>query len=432
MKGLSLNMAGLPGSWQESIISLRSQAAAIGEKLISKTIEGQEWTGWFQYPKQHGFEQEAHIQEMLRQIKYKYNAVVLVGVGGSYLGTAGIYDALAHSFVGDLKNSNQKKLFMLGHHLSEEYTTDFFEILDQYEPLVVLVSKSGTTLEPSIATHYIEKYMQARYGNAAAERIFAVTDPEKGVLLKKSRQAGYKTFAIPSDVGGRFSVFTPVGLLPLAFLGVDTKQLLMGADAVFQDFETYPQQLAIFDYAIARYLAHDAGFASEAMLYGNPKLGNIVEWWKQLFGESEGKQGKGLLPVGVRLTTDLHSLGQYLQDGKRNILGTFLYVEKVKSSHSPLQIPTELINSHDQKSLTLHDLNLMAADATFTAYTSQEMPCLQIRMEQVDAYHLGALLAFFECACAVSAGFLDVNAYDQPGVEVYKSHLIRLMQGQSK
>jgi glucose-6-phosphate isomerase len=301
--------------------------------LRDKSCVGSEWTGWWDYPAINGFRLQNEIQAFKDQLEVPYDAVLVIGIGGSYLGTRAVYEALSHSHKG-LVNDKRPILIFAGHHVSEAALIETLDLLDQRLPLVNVISKSGTTTEPSVAFRVIRNYMNERFGEKqAAERIIVTTDKEKGALRQLANDSGYKSFEVPNDIGGRFSVLSAVGLVPLALAGFDTKALMEGADAVFkellaEDMESHP----VLEYACARSAAYEADKRIELMSYISPKLFYITEWWKQLFGESEGKDQKGLFPAGLAYTTDLHSLGQYAQDGVRNILETFLHFEKESAS----------------------------------------------------------------------------------------------------
>jgi glucose-6-phosphate isomerase len=324
-----------------------------------------------------------------------------------------------------------------GHHLSETGLIETLDLLEDRLPIVNVISKSGTTTEPSVAFRIIRNYMESRFGRQeAARRIVVTTDKEKGALKQVAREEGYQSFVVPDDIGGRYSVLSPVGLVPLALGRWDTKALLEGADQLFGELKgenrgSHP----VLQYAAARKAAFDEGKRVEILSYINPKAAYLVEWWKQLFGESEGKDGLGLFPAGMAYTTDLHSLGQYVQEGVRNILETYLFFEQEQVSQSAsierqLRVPKAADNL-DQlgylENRRLREINEAAMLATQVAHFDGGVPSMTLSVPQFDEFGIGALFAFFETACAVSGSLLGVNPFDQPGVEAYKKNLFGLM-----
>ncbi len=425
----------------KSTTDLKSKASDALESIINENCVGSEWTGWFDWPKRQGFALAKEIHTYKEKIDVAYDTVVVIGIGGSYLGTRAVCDALKHDFefLQTSEKDRKKHIVYAGHNLSEAGLIELLDALDQLKPIVNVISKSGTTTEPSVAFRVLRNYMEKRFGKEEAnQRIVATTDKEKGVLRKVADEASWKTFVVPDDVGGRFSVLTAVGLLPLALAGYNINALLEGADIVFDELskdnrlnEDHP----ILTYAAARLAAWESGKRMEVLAYGEPKFHSLVEWWKQLFGESEGKDGLGLFPAGLASTTDLHSLGQYLQDGHRSMIETFLYVEK-QGSQDNKQVERRLhvpALGHDDDGLGylenryIDEVNKGALDATKVAHHDGGVPCLQLTIPGRDEKSIGALFAFFETACAVSGLILGVNPFDQPGVETYKKNLFGLM-----
>ena len=318
---------------KEGIQEIYSEAKASLGALIEKDCSGSEWLGWWNYPQNKGYEVAKEIHEFKQKYDTIYDLVLVIGIGGSYLGTRAVTEALQHSYNGMVRESGGAKQPMIafaGHHLSERSLGDLLDLLDDRLPVVNVVSKSGTTTEPSVAFRFIRNYLTDRFGKEeAARRIVVTTDNEKGALRSLAQQEGYQSFPIPDDIGGRFSVLSPVGLLPLALAGVNINDLLDGADAVFSELlKPELDHNPVLMYAALRTLAYRSGKKVEILSYAEPKLSFMVEWWKQLFGESEGKDHKGLFPAGMAFTTDLHSLGQYAQDGERILLETFLKFER--------------------------------------------------------------------------------------------------------
>ncbi len=415
--------------------------------LMRKECLGKEFTGWMNWPKQKGFETLKRVKNHVNLLGQPYDTVVVIGIGGSYLGTKAIHDALSHRYQEALALSgtdlSTKPIVYAGHNLSETELIELFDYLDHRNPIVNVISKSGTTTEPGVGFRVIKNYMEARYGKElASRRIIATTDPKKGALRGLAEQNGYHSFDVPSDVGGRFSVLTAVGLVPLVLAGHNVDALLKGADRFFSSLYTGMQEgtlerLEAFDairYAAARLAAWNSGFRVEIMAFGEPKMAGLVEWWKQLFGESEGKDGKGIFPAGLNCTTDLHSLGQYVQDGVRNILETFLAVEETRCTGThrierSLRVPAG--NPIDELDYLegeyISTINKAALKATEAAHHEGGVPCLNLKLDTISEESIGYLLAFMQTACAVSALTLGVNPFDQPGVEAYKINLFGMM-----
>jgi glucose-6-phosphate isomerase len=363
-------------------------------------------------------------------LKDKVEVLVVVGIGGSYLGAKAVNDALAHSF--DHLNAGDENPLVLyaGQNISEDYLYELTDILKSIEFGICVISKSGTTTEPAIAFRLLKEMLEEKVGKEEArERIVAITDESKGALRTLADQEGYKTFVIPDNVGGRYSVLTPVGLLPIAVAGHDIKALVAGAKSM-QDYSV----AAAFDenpallYAATRNALYQKGKGIEILANYNPKLHNVAEWWKQLYGESEGKENKGIFPASVDFTSDLHSMGQYIQEGQRNIFETVISV--AKPNHTVL-IPEDKDNLDKLNYLAgkrVDEVNKMAELGTQLAHVDGGVPNLQIEMPQLNEFYLGELLYFFEIACGVSGYILDVNPFDQPGVEAYKSNMFALLE----
>jgi glucose-6-phosphate isomerase len=416
-------------------------AAKALDALRDKRCQGSEWTGWFDWPRQRGSDVKRAVKDLAQGLDVYHDLVLVIGIGGSYLGTRAVSDALSHTHAalldGTAKATRRPPIVYAGHHLSEAGLIETLDLLEEKQPIVNVVSKSGTTTEPALAFRVVRDYLERRYGKAeAARRIIATTDKKKGALRQLAGEAGYKTFEVPDDVGGRFSVLTAVGLVPLALGGFDVEALLGGADAFFGEVRSStPADHPVLRYAASRHAAFLAGKRIELLAVSEPKLGAVVEWWKQLFGESEGKGGKGLFPAGLTYSTDLHSLGQYVQDGVRNLMETFLVVGEAKSRdhvgvERRLRVPAATGNTDELGYLEqrfVDEVNQAAVVGTALAHADGGVPCQELRLARLDEHHLGTFFAFCETACAVSAGLLGVNAFDQPGVEAYKKNLFGLL-----
>jgi glucose-6-phosphate isomerase len=404
------------------------------KRIAQQTCVGSEWTGWYDYPKKQGFALADEIRRYVDQLDVSYDLVLVIGIGGSYLGTRAVTEALQHSYQGLMRDHHPMVAFA-GHHLSESQLVELLELLEKRTPIVNVISKSGTTTEPGVVFRVIRHYIEERFGKEeAARRIVCTTDAKEGALRQVVREEGYASFVIPDDIGGRFSVLTPVGLLPLALLRFDIKALLEGADTIFSELNQSSAEHPVLRYATTRTAAFLKDKRIEVLAVSNPKLSHVVEWWKQLFGESEGKQGQGLFPAGLSYTTDLHSLGQYVQDGVRNILETFLSFEvdvpRRNGIEKRIRVPSQgskLDGLGYLEGRFLNEINEAAMKGTMMAHFDGGVPCLQLTVPELNEKGIGALFAFFETACGISAALLDVNPYDQPGVEAYKKNLFALM-----
>lgn len=419
------------------------QAETALQQLETKACPGSEWTGWYDWPRLQGFRLQREIAAWKARLGFSYDTVVVCGIGGSYLGTRAVASALGHSLAPYLETSGKrlahKPILYAGHNLSEKGLIELLEVLEERSPLINVISKSGTTTEPGIAFRVLRKYLESRYQGDAAQRIVVTTDPHQGQLRAMAEELHYQSFAIPADVGGRFSVLTAVGLVPLELAGYPTSELLAGADRLFASLDpkqgTRSQHAAVQVAAIRR-AAWEEGRSMEVLAYAEPQLAALVEWWKQLFGESEGKEGKGLFPVGVNYSTDLHSLGQYMQEGKPSMLETFLMIENSGLSGDGLQVEKGLRVPHVAacpdgldylEGQYFRAVDKAAMVSALKAHADRGLPCLRLNLPRLDAYHTGYLLAFWQVTCALSAALLQVNPFDQPGVEAYKVKLFELM-----
>ena len=412
------------------------KAVEMFNSLQNKSCAGGEWTGWWDYPQIYGFDLVKQVETYTKSLDVAYDLVLVIGIGGSYLGTRAVASALQHTYQGIVDN-DKPMLAFLGHHLSEAAMIEVLDLLGERSPIVNVISKSGTTTEPSVAFRIVRKYMEDRFGKEeAGKRIVVTTDKEKGALREVSKQEGFQSFVVPDDIGGRYSVLSAVGIVPLALAKLDVQALMEGAHSVFSelkanDISNHP----VIRYAAARHIAYNNEKRVEILSYINPKLFYFVEWWKQLFGESEGKDGKGLMPAGLAYTTDLHSLGQYVQEGVRNLFETFIHFDDNSTSHGgaverQLKVPqadSDLDKISYLEGKRVNEINYGAMVATKIAHFDGGVPCLEIKAPQLCEKTIGGLFAFFETACAVSCLMLGVNPFDQPGVEAYKKNLFGLM-----
>lgn len=418
----------------KKIEELESSALEKLTSLKEKTCVGSEFTGWWDWPEHSGFEALRQIRE--RRIDVSFDLVVVVGIGGSYAGTKAISDALRHQFADQTMNVSQRYLPIVyaGNNLSERSLLELLDLMEEHDPVINVISKSGGTIEPNLAFRILEESLYKRFGDEAAKRIFVTTQDDKNPLCELSQKRHYALFPIPQNVGGRYSVFTAAGLLPLTLAGYDTKQLLAGADRLFSEFRgELSAKHPVVQYACFRKFAWDEGKSLDILSYREPKLAALIEWWKQLFAESEGKEGRGLMPMGMSYSTDLHSLGQYLQEGPACMIESFLDVGPVRSiTETRVKIPVD--DRGDNKSMQflfnryVSEIDEAVWKASQKAHSERGVPCIELKLSQLDEYHLGYLLAFFQVACGIGALLLEVNPFNQPGVEIYKKELHKLLK----
>lgn len=412
---------------QEDISLFESEVKLHLGNIYNRQGKGNDFLGWTDLPSKTSDELLDRILQDARKIRQQSAAVVIVGIGGSYLGARAVIEGAGNSLDND---KQQMKVYYAGHHLDADYLAGLLEVLDQIDYSIIVISKSGTTTEPAIAFRLLKNHMERKYGAVqASRRIFAITDASSGALRKLADAKGYSSYVIPDDVGGRYSVLTPVGLLPIAAAGLDITGLIKGArimEEYLQKEDSLKTNLAA-QYAVVRNMLYRKGKTIEIMASYNPRLFYLIEWWKQLFGESEGKENKGIFPAGVGFTTDLHSMGQYIQEGLRNIFETTLIIE---NSSKQLLIPGE---DEDLDGLNfiagkrISYVNRMAMQGTMLAHVDGGVPNLEISVPELNEYNLGQLVYFFEMSCAISGYMLDVNPFDQPGVEAYKKNMFALL-----
>ena len=410
---------------------LKREAIAANELLHAGEGKGSDFLGWITLPSEID---QAHLDAINAQaakLRAVADVVICIGIGGSYLGAKAVIDALSNSF--ELLHKTHKNPIVLfaGQNISEDYMGEMMEALKDYSIATIVASKSGTTTEPAIAFRIVKEEIERRYGKEDAKnRIVAVTDKARGALKTLATQEGYPTFVIPDNVGGRFSVLSPVGLLPLAAGGVNIAELVEGAKAVEQATKagtTYEQNISA-QYAAVRNALYRAGKKIEILGSYEPKLVNINEWWKQLYGESEGKDGKGIYPASVTLTADLHSMGQYIQDGERTLFETIISVGAPKYDVRVCSDEANLDGLNYLAGRRLSDINLMAELGVQLAHIDGGVPNLRVEIPQINERTIGALLYFFEKACGISGYMLGVNPFDQPGVEAYKKNMFALLE----
>ncbi len=416
---------------QKSISAFKNEIEKHYDSIYNKSEKGNDFLGWIDLPSEFPGTLLDDILQKANNIKVIADIFVVIGIGGSYLGARAVIGALEKNIHFLDKKREYPIILFAGHNISENYLSDLLNVLDNHDYAMAVISKSGTTTEPAIAFRLLKNHLEEKYGkDNSTERIIAITDKEKGALRTLADKESYATYTVPDDVGGRYSVLSPVGLLPVAVAGFDIKKLLDGAKDMEEFIKNntknfYDNPVSL--YAAARNALYNKGKKTEILVNYEPELFYMSEWWKQLYGESEGKEHKGIFPAAVSFTTDLHSMGQYIQDGLRNIFETILLVEKPKQE---LRIPSNEDNLDKLNYISgkrIHEVNAQAALGTKIAHNEGDVPTIEISIEKLDEYNLGKLIYFFEMACAVSGYILGVNPFDQPGVEDYKNNMFALL-----
>ncbi len=411
----------------DEIKSYEAQTAETFKKIYDKTGAGNDFLGWVTLPSSitHSFIND--VKKHAEELRRKSEVFVVVGIGGSYLGARAVIEALNSHF--DYMTSRQTQIIYAGHNMSEDYFHDLINLLDTKDYSLAVISKSGTTTEPAVAFRILKAHLEKKYGKEEARtRIVAITDKAKGALKVLADNEGYRTYVVPDDVGGRYSVLTPVGLFPIAMAGIDIEKLVNGA-VEMERFCLENQDInnIVAQYAVTRQILYRKNRKTEILVNYEPRLHYFSEWWKQLYGESEGKDGKGIFPASVSFTTDLHSLGQYIQDGERNLFETVLSVEKPINT---MCVPSDDANLDQLNYIAgrrLSEINATAEKATILAHVDGGVPNIRIEIPQICPETIGQLIYFFEMGCALSGYMLDVNPFDQPGVEAYKKNMFALL-----
>ncbi len=401
------------------------------EVLVSKTGEGNDFLGWIDLPVDYDKEEFVRIEKAAEKIKSDSEVLVVIGIGGSYLGARAAIEFLRHSFYNMVSKEIRKtpEIHFVGNSISSTYLAHLIDVIGDREFSVNIISKSGTTTEPAIAFRIFKEMLEKKYGKEeAAKRIYATTDKSRGALKNLATEEGYESFVVPDDVGGRFSVLTAVGLLPIAVSGADINKLMEGAAAGRKRaLEADFAENDALQYAAVRNILHRKGKSVEILANYEPSLHYVSEWWKQLYGESEGKDQKGIFPASVDLTTDLHSMGQFIQDGSRIMFETVVNVEESRSELVIGEEPVDLDGLNYLAGKTVDFVNKSAMNGTILAHTDGNVPNLLVNIPRQDEYSLGELFYFFEFACGVSGYLLGVNPFNQPGVESYKKNMFALL-----
>lgn len=392
---------------------------------------GSQFTGWLNLPAEYDRNEFERIKESAAKIKAESDVLVVIGIGGSYLGARAAIEILGPSFRNNLLKDKRRgpEIYFAGNNLSSTYLAELLELVDGKDISINVVSKSGTTTEPAIAFRFFRELLEKKYGKAEArERIYATTDQAKGALKKLAAEEGYESFVIPDDIGGRYSVLTAVGLLPIAASGANINKIMEGA---YEAWEQYSNSDLLdnycYQYGVVRNLLYRKGKTIEIMANYEPSLQYFSEWWKQLFGESEGKDQKGIFPASVNFSTDLHSMGQYIQDGLRNIFETVLNIEKSRKEIIIKEDPDNIDGLNFLIGKSVDFVNKKALQGTLLAHTDGNVPNLIVNIPEISEYYFGNMIYFFEKACAISGYFLGVNPFDQPGVEAYKKNMFALL-----
>lgn len=410
---------------------MSEQAAQAKDKLLAKTGAGNDFLGWIDLPVDYDKEEFDRILKAAEKIKSDSEVLVVIGIGGSYLGARAAIEFLGHSFANEVSRDIRKapEIYFAGNSISSTYLKDLIDVIGDRDFSVNVISKSGTTTEPAIAFRVFKELLEKKYGKeGAAGRIYATTDKARGALKNLATEEGYETFVVPDDIGGRFSVLTAVGLLPIAASGADITKLMEGAaaarkDAIEKDFA----ENDAMKYAAIRNILLRKGKVVEVLANYEPGLHYVSEWWKQLYGESEGKDQKGIFPASVDLTTDLHSMGQFIQDGNRIMFETVMNVENSREEIIINEEPADLDGLNYLAGKNMDFVNKSAMNGTILAHTDGNVPNLRVNIPAQDEYSLGQLFYFFEFACGVSGYLLGVNPFNQPGVESYKKNMFALL-----
>ena len=421
----------IPFVSEQELTQMSDSVAVAHQTLHNKTAAGNNYLGWLDLPTTFDQEEFNRIKVSAEKINQDSDVLLVIGIGGSYLGARAAIDMLSHSFSHLLSKDERKapEIIFVGHHISSTYMQELLDVLQNKDVSINVISKSGTTTEPALAFRIFRNFLEEKYGvDEAKKRIYATTDKEKGALKKLATEEGYESFIIPDDIGGRYSVLTAVGLLPIAVSGVSIDDMMEGAAQATKDLakESLEDNPA-YQYAAVRNCLYNKGKTIEMLVNYEPQLHYVAEWWKQLFGESEGKDQKGIFPASANFTTDLHSMGQYIQDGRRDLFETVLHVNSSKK---------EMIVKEDEQNLdslnylagkSLQEINDKAYLGTVIAHNDGNVPNLVIELSALDAYTFGYMVYFFEKACAISGYLLGVNPFDQPGVEAYKKNMFALL-----
>ena len=431
MSDISLNIKNT-GVTQKSIMEYKAQVENIHKDLHRRASNEKDFVGWLDLPTDYDKEEFKRIKKAAKKIKKESDILVVIGIGGSYLGARAVIEALTGSFDNYLPSKKRKnpQVLYVGNNLSSNYINELIDYIGDKDFSVNVISKSGTTTEPAIAFRIFREILENKYGiDEARSRIYATTDKEKGALKTLAEKEGYEQFVVPDNVGGRYSVLTAVGLLPIAVAGIDIDKLMEGARIAQKRYDDPNLKYnECYQYAVVRNVLYKLYKNTEILTNYEPKMHYFTEWWKQLFGESEGKEQKGILPIGVDNTTDLHSMGQYIQEGRRCLFETVISIENPNSDITINSDDDNLDGLNYLTGKTLDYVNKKAMEGTIKAHVTGDVPNIKITMDKLDENNLGQLIYFFEKACAMSGCILGVNPFNQPGVEEYKKNMFKLLK----
>ena len=431
MLNLKLNLK-YSGIDQKAIMKYKEKVEEIHQELKKRSNDGKDFVGWLELPTNYDKEEFKRIKECAKRIQEDSEVLIVIGIGGSYLGARAVIESLTSTFCNMLPEEKRKapQILYVGNNLSPNYINDLIEVLGTKDFSVNVISKSGTTTEPAIAFRIFREMLENRYGiDEARSRIYVTTDKERGALKTLANKEGYETFVIPDNVGGRYSVLTAVGLLPIAVAGIDIDKLMLGAREAQIKYEDADLKYNVcYQYAIVRNILYKLYKNTEILVNYEPKMHYFTEWWKQLFGESEGKDQLGIFPAGVDFTTDLHSMGQYIQEGRRNLFETVIRIEKPESDLKIKEEEDDLDGLNYLAGKGLDYVNKKAMEGTVEAHVSGDVPNIIIQIPNLSEETIGHLIYFFEKACAMSGMILGVNPFDQPGVEKYKKNMFHLLE----
>ena len=431
MSGIKLNLKNT-GISQKSIMEYKEQVENIHKELHKKANDEKDFVGWLELPTKYDKKEFLRIKKAAKKIKKESDILVVIGIGGSYLGARAVIEALTNTFNNMLTDKQRKypQILYVGNNLSPNYINELIEYIGEKDFSVNVISKSGTTTEPAIAFRIFREILENKYGiDEARSRIYVTTDKEKGALKTLADNEGYEKFVIPDNVGGRYSVLTAVGLLPIATAGIDIDKLMQGAQNAQERYDDPNLKYnECYKYAVTRNILYKLYKNTEILVNYEPKMHYFTEWWKQLFGESEGKDQKGIFPAGVDFTTDLHSMGQYIQEGRRNLFETVISIENPKSDITINKDEDNLDGLNYLAGKTLDYVNKKAMEGTVKAHVTGDVPNIMLTIEDLDEENIGELIYFFEKACAMSGMILGVNPFNQPGVEEYKKNMFKLLK----
>ncbi len=417
---------------QKDILEYKEKVEEIHKDLHKRVNDENDFVGWLNLPTEYDKKEFARIKKAAKKIKKESDILVVIGIGGSYLGARAVIESLTSSFYNMLPDKQRKypQVLYVGNNLSPNYINELIEYIGNKDFSVNVISKSGTTTEPAIAFRIFREILENKYGiDEARSRIYATTDKEKGALKTLAQNEGYEQFVVPDNIGGRYSVLTAVGLLPIAVAGIDIEKLMEGArvgEVRYNDQNLKYNQC--YQYAVVRNILYKQCKDIEILANYESKMHYFTEWWKQLFGESEGKDKKGIFTAGVDLTTDLHSMGQYIQEGKRNLFETVIEIEQPNTDLTINPDDDNLDGLNYLAGKGLDYVNKKAMEGTIKAHVTGEVPNILIKMEKLDEENIGELIYFFEKACAMSGMLLGVNPFNQPGVEEYKKNMFKLLK----